>query len=429
MSMTKNLLVKIIKPTNVTWEVAGNMLRTVDRETTLAANRAMQALWEADAAARALTKVENGQVVLPKNNGKLDLPKIGISQNDVYHILRNLVPDMNSSISAVISKNVWDHYRTKRLAVLSLRERMPGYTSFGIRTSNYTLTHLIETKNGKQYDNFVLSIGLLSKTGASTDQPTRVDFVLETHWLTGERRKALIALCSFCAQRPCKTPVIISVKYKKDNKSWTVHIPYDVECKSDDSLVEGRELDVCVDPENLCSIKMSCQTSPEVTQKTDIRVRRLDTSDFGKTLASLYKQSRLRSRRYRDAQLGEAIRGHGRPRAIRSKEPLWKRRRNFNLKKNQNLTLAIVKQALEWKCSTIFWQKPKNLPTVEIEAKWVYSWPWFEFESWLKNRCQEYGVKFTTPSDDLETEVKKLKKKRRSAVDSESQKRYDTVQQ
>lgn len=412
--LMKCLVLDIIKPITTDWKTAGEVLRSVDRETTFAANRAIQVLWAGDEEARKLVKVSNGRIELPKNDkGKLNLPKIGISQTQLYHAIREVVPGTNSPIISAIAKSVWDHYLSKRVSLLSLRESVPSYKTFGIRTSNYTIECRKSVVNGKTVENYIFSIGLLSKSSDSQFKETRISFILGTHWLYGDKKKVLTDLCDFFTQRPVKTPKIISIGFREKNRKWTVSLTYEVKPKSFEK-VDNRELEVSVDPDNMCSIKMSCQVSPEVINKSDIYVRRLDTNDLSKTLTSIYKQARHRSKRYKDAIETEGIVGHGRDRAIMHKIPLWRARRNFNLKKNQNLTLNIVRQAIEWKCSSIIWKKPNITVELDKEMKWVFSWPWFEFEQWLKNRCEENGILFTKCNvdgilEELETKLKKKK--------------------
>jgi hypothetical protein len=212
--------------------------------------------------------------------------------------------------------------------------------------------------------------------------------------LKGEYRKVIDEIAH--GTRKSSTIKIIHLIRKK---KWLFHIPYECEQKKVE-LKDDRTM-LVYPPGN--GIFLRCEYKPKTEKipwREDIESESMKGTRKGydiKRTRKIYETRRIAvSFKYRQDSDTSAI-GHGRKRALKNKIKYEEKYKRACKTFNQQRASHIVKVALRWKCGKIQYVCPDDIPGEGY--KFLDSWPWYQLEQCIKNKCDEHGIKFIKNSE------------------------------
>lgn len=375
----RSLSVAVIKPLDVSWEQAGRSLRLVQKACVPAANFAQTALLRADADLFGSLKAdENGEPALPRKGKKLALPPIDKSiESSIYEGLRSRFPHVSSRIITFLQQDIRTRYIEKRFDIAIGKASVPSYRRFAFQQDSY---RLVETENG----DFEINLTLLSKEAKGIGAVERVRFLLDTFKFPADSLQVLSEIASGKRKAAAVRVTLIERKNK-----WIVSFPYEKE-KQEFEPVKDRILHV-YPPGKGIFLRCAVFVRKPARSPTDTWSVPIEFTSAIQYRKSYEKRAKEISAKYRqDSCTGS--RGHGRKRALRAKERYQAAYGRATHTHNQQRAAFIIQQAVRWKCSSVEYTSPPDIPVPGYNL--IETWPWYDLEQSIKTKAEEYGIEF-----------------------------------
>lgn len=376
--------VEIVKPTSCTWDVAGKVLRASSRACMNAANITQTFLNLAESRCHLDSSfTEEGRIELPKKGKKLDLPDLNVEKEAYRHVCDKL-PFLSTRTISLILRDVKNRYRASRFDVLTGRKSSPVYKSYPSVTDSWSVK--------KVENDYVITVTFFSRTPLP-DCPSRVSFILNASKL----RENAYFMDELVDGKHQSTIKIVWLDRKK---KWMINFSHEVTAK-EHKLDADRILHV-YPPGNgkilKCSYFKNVKTHDVWSQDVEfdsVMASRKAFEDRRNRISYKYRQDRL------CPELKTGSVGHGRKRAMQAKER-WQAKYQRKTKTfNQQRAAAIVATAIKWKCGQVHFLNPSD---VSIEGyNLLDSWPWYNLEQCIKNKCEENSIKFVKDVFDKDT--------------------------
>ena len=377
--MKRTIRLDIVKPISCSWDEAGSTLRNASATSVAIANFVQSRLIAADEALFSSVNVENGRVTVPRkpDSKKIALPLLEDKiDKRLYDDARAKFPNLSARAVNYIVRQVLKAYKQKRFKIVIGQESSRSYRKYPFINDQVSFS-------ANEDGDTIVSIGFYSQA-AETESPSRVKFMLATSRLRGQYKDAVESLTGKVTKPPA-----IRVMYDNRKKKWYINVPISL---PERNLGLNPNKTMYVLPPGKYKI-LACvyYARIPVQSKTDRWVEYLEFEHAIPLLNRYHRLSKGISTQYRQSSSGGSL-GHGRKRAIAAKEQKYNKYRRACRTCNQQRAAHIVKIAHRWNCGKIVYFSPVD---VDIEGfNLLSSWPWYELEECIKNKCEEFDIEF-----------------------------------
>lgn len=375
MENIRTMRYEIIKPINEEWSVLGEILRELQYNSWLLANRTIQMLWDFQNLSFSYKERFGDYLNMKKIPNKYTSIKGDIRNQLKPHFYKLSSDSLDSTIQKAYKR--WDGNKSK---ILKGEQSVINYKrNFPIQVTNKQITLI------KENNNYYIQLGLIS-----------IEYAKELGRKTPKTKFKLLIKAEDKSQKEILERLISSqyqlgsselLHIKKGKTKWFINLAYKFEkekTKLDKNKIMGIDLGIV----NAATMAFNFSPGRKIIEGGEIKKFR-DSIEARRL--SLLKQGKY---------CGDGRRGHGRKTRIKPIEKLTDKVENFRKTTNHKYSRYIVDMALKHECGVIQMEDLSNIARGDRKNTILGSWSYYDLQQKVKYKAEEVGieVRFIKPS-------------------------------
>jgi putative transposase len=364
MKLTKVMRYEIIKPINETWETVGKILREIQHDSWLLANRTIQMLWD----------FQNLSFAYKERFGEYlkmsDLPnKYKSNAGDIQNQMRQTFYRLPSGTFDTVIKKANEKWSQHKSKILKGEESIVNFKKdFPIQIRDRQI------KVHKSGSDYYITLGLLSKEYAKElgRKPGETQFT----FLISVRDKTQQVILDRLMNGQYKVGGSELFSIKKGKTKWMLNLSYTFESQEKQ-----------LDKDKIMGIDLGIVNALYIAFNDSLERFRIEGGEIDafRKRVEARRKSMLRQGKY----CGEGRIGHGRQTRIKPIEKLSEKVENFRKSCNHKYSRTVVDLAVKHGCGTI---QMEDLTGISKDEKFLKNWSYYDLQQKIEYKAQEAGI-------------------------------------
>lgn len=364
MKLVKVMRYQIIKPLGDDWNVLGEVLRAIQRETRTALNKTIQLAWEWQGFS-ANYKEKHGE--FPKPRDILEKQKggdVGSLAHYAYDRLKDTCTNINTQNLTQTIKRADEKWKADIKDILKGDKTIPTYKKdcpIDVVSQAFTIR--------KESEGYVIQVSLMSRS--YTKEKGREYGYFTLLLSVGDKSQKIILDRIISGEYKAGSSQILYIKGK-----WFLNLTYSFEA-----------VEQAFDPNNIMGIDLGIVNPVYLAFSHSLHRYKIDGWEIERFRRQV--ESRRRQLQQQGKFCGEGRRGHGIKTRIKPIEVTAEKIANFRDDCNHKYSRFVVDMAIKHGCGTI---QMEDLSGISSREPFLKSWPYYDLQQKIEYKGKEAGI-------------------------------------